>query len=76
MSEQNEVPPPAAIPVPSFADVNEAAHALLLKIDHVQAHTQPTAFCISGRAMIVNAISQIEAHYAIVAAQQPQTEGQ
>jgi hypothetical protein len=64
---QNDVPPPAVVPVPSYDDVFATAHDLLGVIDNVQAHTQPTPYLISARALIVNALSQAEAHFAALA---------
>ena len=69
MSE-HEIPPPAELPIPSFADVSEATHLLLLEMYRVQAHSQPTAYIISARAMVVNALSQVQAHYAVIDAQE------
>jgi heptaprenylglyceryl phosphate synthase len=69
MSE-HEIPPPAAIPTPTFADISEATHELLLVIDKVQSHTAPTAYLISARSMIVAALGQAQAHYAVVEAQE------
>jgi hypothetical protein len=64
---QNDVPPPAVVPVPTYDDVFATAHDLLGTIDNVQAHTQPTPYLISARALIVNALSQAEAHFSAIA---------
>jgi hypothetical protein len=61
---QSDVPPPAVIPIPTFADVHAATHDLLLVVDNIQAHTAPSHFIIAARAQILAAQSYLEAHYS------------
>lgn len=58
----HKVPAPAVIPAPTFSDVKEAVHDLLLVVDNIQAHSGPTPYIVSARAMILSAQSQVEAH--------------
>ena len=62
---------PAAPPVitgPTLADVANAAQALLVVIDGLQAHGGVTPYVISARASIVAAQGQAEAHILAIEA--------
>ena len=54
--------PPPVINGPTLADVANAAQAMLVVIDGLQAHGGLTAYVVSARASIVAAQAQCEAH--------------